>query len=48
MEKYQNIIEKNIGITNSRSSRLTNTTSHKLMVTLKQEFGICIYSVYKK
>ena len=38
----------NIGITISRLTRLTNTTSHKLLLTLKPEVGICIYSVCKK
>ena len=47
-KNYPSIIEVNIGITNSRSSRLTNTTSYKLMFILKQELDICIYSVYKK
>ena len=47
-KNYPSIIEVNIGITNSHSSRLTNTTSYKLMFILKQELDICIYSVHKK
>ena len=37
----------NIETTNSHSSRLTDgTTSSKLLVILKQELGVCIYSVF--